>query len=54
METLTLVELFDAFESEVATQDKIMDMQEETIRLPEEQNDLLMKTLHKAIYHKKC
>ena len=45
-----LNELLDALDSQIKQQDKIILLQEETIKVLNEQNDQLMDTLNKIIH----
>ncbi|CUX14855.1 MULTISPECIES: hypothetical protein [Clostridia] len=47
---LTLDELLDTLQAQITEQSKIMDMQEETIRVLEEQNRRLLDMLDKVIH----
>lgn len=48
--SFSLNELLDALDSQIKQQDKIILLQEETIKVLNEQNDQLMDTLTKIIH----
>lgn len=48
--SFSLNELLDALDSQIKQQDKIILLQEETIKVLNEQNDQLMDTLNKIIH----